>query len=85
MNQNIEIAFNFTREIPLKILPGFKILGEPGAEIVYLLLVGGWWLVGGWMCFFLHTPISELTVHPSYTQPKGLAPLGMNFDFIKKI
>ena len=49
MNQNIEIAFNFTREIPLKILPGFKILGEPGAEIVYLLLVGGWWLeVGGW-------------------------------------
>ena len=33
-------------------------------------------VVGGWMCFFLHTPISELTVYPNYTRPNGLAPLG---------
>ena len=33
-----------------------------------------WWLDGGWMVVvgcvcFLHTPISELTVYPSYTRP----------------
>ena len=39
-------------------------------------LVGGWWLVVGCV-FFLHTPISELTVYPSYTRPKGLATLGI--------
>ena len=52
MNQNIEIALNFIREIPVKILAGFKILGETRTEIVYLLLVGGWWLD---VFFFAHS------------------------------
>ena len=74
MNQNIEIAFNFTREIPLKILAGFKTFG--GNTLVNRVsFVGGWWLVLG-SVFYLHTPISGLTVYPSYTRPKGLAPLG---------
>ena len=31
---------------------------------------------GGWMCFFLHTSNSELTVYPSYAR-SSLAPLGI--------
>ena len=43
---------------------------------MYLLLVGWWLVVGGWWLvvgcvFFLHTPISELTVYPSYTRPSA--------------
>ena len=34
------------------------------------------WMVGGWMCFFLHTTNSELTVYPSYAR-SSLAPLGI--------
>ena len=45
----------------------------------------GWWLVVGWMCFYLHTPISELTVYPSYTRPKGLAPLGTKIEIALEI
>ena len=47
MNQNIEIALNFTREIPLKILPGFKILGEK-TNVNRVSFVGWWLVVGGW-------------------------------------
>ena len=54
MNQNIEIAFNFTREIPLKNfgwIQNFR--GNTNVNRVSFvggwLVVGGWWLVvGGW-------------------------------------
>ena len=36
------------------------------------IVVGWWWLV---RCVFLYTPVSRLTIYPSYTQPKSHAPL----------
>ena len=33
--------------------------------------------------FFLHTPISELTIYPRYTRPKGLAPFGNRTVFMR--
>ena len=65
INQNIEITFKFTKEITLKIS---KFWGKHERKTCIFL----WWLD----VFFLHTPISELTVYPSYTRPKGLAALG---------
>ena len=64
--------------IPLKNFGWFQNFG--GNTNVNRVSFVGWWLVGGWLVvgcvFFLHTPISELTIYPSYTRPKGLAPLG---------
>ena len=79
MNQNIEIAFNFTREIPLKNFGWIQNFGG-NTNVNRVSFVGGWLVVGWWLdVFFLHTPISELTIYPSYTRPKGLAQLGNIF------
>ena len=51
MNQNIEIAFNFTRETPLKNF-GWIQNFRGNTNVNRVSFVGGWLVVGGWMCFF---------------------------------
>ena len=63
MNQNIEIAFYFTKEIPLKNFGWIQNFGGNTnvnrVSFVGWLVVGGWWLVSGWLVvgcvFFAHS------------------------------
>ena len=63
MYENIEIAFNFTREIHLNNFGWIQNFGgntkvNRVSFVGWLVggwLVGGWLVVGGWMCFFFCT------------------------------